>query len=156
MIFERLLDSVRPRSKAGKLSCVSQLRSSAIVFRLTSTVPLLSSYSHDSLPALLLGRTESNNLSNIILESLIEHSIGLVENEVFNASQLRSSAIVFRLTSTVPLLSSYSALPFFAVSATWPESVRRLASTFLTKPVHITVGSDELTANKRITQGMSA
>ncbi|KAI5451324.1 RNA-dependent ATPase [Naganishia albida] len=37
-------------------------------------------------------------------------------------------------------------------SATWPESVRRLASTFLTKPVHITVGSDELTANKRITQ----
>lgn len=43
-------------------------------------------------------------------------------------------------------------LPFI-VSATWPESVRRLASTFLTKPVHITVGSDELTANKRITQG---
>ncbi|KAJ9126018.1 RNA-dependent ATPase [Naganishia onofrii] len=38
-------------------------------------------------------------------------------------------------------------------SATWPESVRRLASTFLTKPMHVTVGSDELTANKRITQG---
>ncbi|KAJ9101231.1 RNA-dependent ATPase [Naganishia friedmannii] len=37
-------------------------------------------------------------------------------------------------------------------SATWPESVRRLASTFLTRPMHVTVGSDELTANKRITQ----
>ncbi|RSH77389.1 RNA-dependent ATPase [Apiotrichum porosum] len=37
-------------------------------------------------------------------------------------------------------------------SATWPESVRRLASTFLTNPVKVTVGSDELSANKRITQ----
>lgn len=39
-----------------------------------------------------------------------------------------------------------------AVSATWPESVRRLASTFLHDPVKITVGSDELSANKRIEQ----
>ena len=39
-----------------------------------------------------------------------------------------------------------------AVSATWPESVRRLASTFLCDPVRITVGSDELSANKRIEQ----
>ncbi|TYJ56811.1 ATP-dependent RNA helicase DBP3 [Cryptococcus floricola] len=37
-------------------------------------------------------------------------------------------------------------------SATWPESVRRLAATFLNKPVRITVGSDELSANKRIEQ----
>lgn len=37
-------------------------------------------------------------------------------------------------------------------SATWPESVRRLASTFLTEPVKVTVGSDELSANKRIEQ----
>ncbi|BEJ17363.1 hypothetical protein CspHIS471_0607640 [Cutaneotrichosporon sp. HIS471] len=37
-------------------------------------------------------------------------------------------------------------------SATWPESVRRLASTFLTNSVKVTVGSDELSANKRITQ----
>ncbi|KAK4683626.1 ATP-dependent RNA helicase DBP3, partial [Tremellales sp. Uapishka_1] len=37
-------------------------------------------------------------------------------------------------------------------SATWPESVRRLAATFLNNPVKITVGSDELTANKRIEQ----
>ncbi|TXT13318.1 hypothetical protein VHUM_00685 [Vanrija humicola] len=37
-------------------------------------------------------------------------------------------------------------------SATWPESVRRLASTFLTKSIKVTVGSDELAANKRITQ----
>jgi hypothetical protein len=41
------------------------------------------------------------------------------------------------------------------VSATWPESVRRLASTFLTEPVKITVGSDELSANKRIQQSES-
>jgi ATP-dependent RNA helicase DBP3 len=38
------------------------------------------------------------------------------------------------------------------VSATWPESVRRLAATFLNDPVRITVGSDELSANKRIEQ----
>lgn len=37
-------------------------------------------------------------------------------------------------------------------SATWPESVRRLASTFLKDPLRITVGSDELSANKRIEQ----
>ncbi|WVN87044.1 ATP-dependent RNA helicase DBP3 [Cryptococcus depauperatus CBS 7841] len=37
-------------------------------------------------------------------------------------------------------------------SATWPESVRRLASSFLNDPVRITVGSDELSANKRIEQ----
>ncbi|EAL20688.1 hypothetical protein CNBE0530 [Cryptococcus deneoformans B-3501A] len=37
-------------------------------------------------------------------------------------------------------------------SATWPESVRRLASTFLNNPLRITVGSDELSANKRIEQ----
>ncbi|EIW72283.1 hypothetical protein TREMEDRAFT_41622 [Tremella mesenterica DSM 1558] len=37
-------------------------------------------------------------------------------------------------------------------SATWPESVRRLASTFLRDPLRITVGSDELSANKRIEQ----
>lgn len=38
------------------------------------------------------------------------------------------------------------------VSATWPESVRRLASTFLKDPIRVTVGSDELSANKRIEQ----
>lgn len=37
-------------------------------------------------------------------------------------------------------------------SATWPESVRRLASTFLRDPVRVTVGSDDLTANSRVEQ----
>jgi ATP-dependent RNA helicase DBP3 len=37
-------------------------------------------------------------------------------------------------------------------SATWPESVRRLASTFQRNVVRITVGSDELTANSRVEQ----
>lgn len=38
------------------------------------------------------------------------------------------------------------------VSATWPESVRRLASTFQRDPVRVTVGSDDLTANSRVEQ----
>ncbi|KAI6153140.1 P-loop containing nucleoside triphosphate hydrolase protein [Pisolithus tinctorius] len=37
-------------------------------------------------------------------------------------------------------------------SATWPEAVRRLASTFLRDPVRVTVGSDDLTANSRVEQ----
>ncbi|KIY45737.1 DEAD-domain-containing protein [Fistulina hepatica ATCC 64428] len=37
-------------------------------------------------------------------------------------------------------------------SATWPESVRRLASTFQKDPVRVTVGSDDLTANSCIEQ----
>ncbi|KAJ7717527.1 P-loop containing nucleoside triphosphate hydrolase protein [Mycena maculata] len=37
-------------------------------------------------------------------------------------------------------------------SATWPDAVRRLASTFQQNPVRVTVGSDDLTANSRVTQ----
>ncbi|KIJ60086.1 hypothetical protein HYDPIDRAFT_32513 [Hydnomerulius pinastri MD-312] len=37
-------------------------------------------------------------------------------------------------------------------SATWPEAVRRLASTFQRDPVRVTVGSDDLTANSRVEQ----
>jgi len=37
-------------------------------------------------------------------------------------------------------------------SATWPKEVRNLAAEFLRDPVHITVGSQDLTANKDITQ----
>lgn len=40
----------------------------------------------------------------------------------------------------------------FTVSATWPEAVRRLASTFQRNPVRVTVGSDDLTANSRVEQ----
>ncbi|KAG6890999.1 hypothetical protein C0992_011276 [Termitomyces sp. T32_za158] len=39
-------------------------------------------------------------------------------------------------------------------SATWPEAVRRLASTFQKTPVRITVGSDDLTANSRVEQSV--
>lgn len=52
--------------------------------------------------------------------------------------------------SCVPALS----LTLFIVSATWPEAVRRLATSFLRDPVRITVGSDELTANSCIAQGV--
>ncbi|KZT68457.1 DEAD-domain-containing protein [Daedalea quercina L-15889] len=37
-------------------------------------------------------------------------------------------------------------------SATWPEAVRRLASSFQRDPVRVTVGSDDLTANSRVEQ----
>ncbi|EIW86256.1 DEAD-domain-containing protein [Coniophora puteana RWD-64-598 SS2] len=39
-------------------------------------------------------------------------------------------------------------------SATWPEAVRRLASTFQRNPVRVTVGSDDLTANSRVEQSL--
>ncbi|KAG6841539.1 hypothetical protein C0991_009904 [Blastosporella zonata] len=39
-------------------------------------------------------------------------------------------------------------------SATWPEAVRRLASTFQKNPVRVTVGSDDLTANSRVEQSV--
>jgi ATP-dependent RNA helicase DBP3 len=34
-------------------------------------------------------------------------------------------------------------------TATWPESVRKLASEFLQRPVRVNVGSKELAANVR-------
>merc|ERR1719187_1346670 len=37
-------------------------------------------------------------------------------------------------------------------SATWPEAIRSLAQEFLTDPVKVTVGSEDLAANKSITQ----
>lgn len=37
-------------------------------------------------------------------------------------------------------------------SATWPEIVRKLASTFMKDPVKVTIGSLELSANVRVTQ----
>ncbi|KAF9457466.1 P-loop containing nucleoside triphosphate hydrolase protein [Collybia nuda] len=39
-------------------------------------------------------------------------------------------------------------------SATWPEAVRRLASTFQQNPTRVTVGSDDLTANSRVEQSV--
>ena len=37
-------------------------------------------------------------------------------------------------------------------TATWPQSIRALAEEFLSDPVRVTVGSQELTANHRVTQ----
>ena len=37
-------------------------------------------------------------------------------------------------------------------SATWPEEIRKLAHEFLGNPLRIVIGSDDLTANKRVTQ----
>lgn len=37
-------------------------------------------------------------------------------------------------------------------SATWPKSVRSLADTFLTNPVRVSIGSDELAINERVDQ----
>jgi ATP-dependent RNA helicase DBP3 len=38
-------------------------------------------------------------------------------------------------------------------SATWPDSIRRLAASFQRDPVRVTVGQDDLTANRRVEQG---
>ena len=37
-------------------------------------------------------------------------------------------------------------------TATWPNAVRKLAEEFVNNPVKVTVGSDVLTANHRVTQ----
>merc|ERR1712059_30131 len=37
-------------------------------------------------------------------------------------------------------------------SATWPDSVRELAQSFLTRPIKVTIGSEDLAAGTRITQ----
>lgn len=37
-------------------------------------------------------------------------------------------------------------------SATWPQSIRNLAITFLKNPIRVTIGSAELAANQKITQ----
>ena len=37
-------------------------------------------------------------------------------------------------------------------TATWPEAVRELAAEFMTDPVRVNIGSDELAANHRVTQ----
>lgn len=40
---------------------------------------------HDGLTTGLSLGTKSNNLANIILETLIEHSVGFIEDQVLNA-----------------------------------------------------------------------
>ena len=37
-------------------------------------------------------------------------------------------------------------------SATWPDSVRELAHSFLNRPIKVTIGSEDLAAGTRITQ----
>ena len=37
-------------------------------------------------------------------------------------------------------------------SATWPPAVRGLAETFMKSPIRVTVGSDELSANRKVSQ----
>ncbi len=41
----------------------------------------------------------------------------------------------------------------YIVSATWPESVKQLANTFLRDPVRIVVGDEGLAVNPRVQQG---
>lgn len=42
---------------------------------------------HQRLSTLFSGRAETNDLSNIVLETLVEHSIGFIEDEVFHANK---------------------------------------------------------------------
>jgi len=43
-------------------------------------------------------------------------------------------------------------LTLIPVSATWPESVRQLANSYMRDPIRIVVGSDDLSANQRVEQ----
>ena len=43
-------------------------------------------------------------------------------------------------------------LTLVPVSATWPESVRQLANSYMRDPVRIVVGRDDLSANQRVEQ----
>lgn len=58
------------------------------------------------------------------------------------------------VSMTLGFLVQLSLTSTRAVSATWPEAVRRLASTFQINPVRVTVGSDDLTANSRVEQSV--
>jgi ATP-dependent RNA helicase DBP3 len=58
------------------------------------------------------------------------------------------------MCTSVSCVPTLLLLTWRIVSATWPEAVRRLATTFLRDPVRITVGSDDLTANSRVAQGV--
>lgn len=37
-------------------------------------------------------------------------------------------------------------------SATWPEAIQKLASQYLKRPVKVSIGTEDLSANKRVTQ----
>mgnify|MGYP006132004605 CR=1 FL=1 len=39
-------------------------------------------------------------------------------------------------------------------SATWPQEIRKLANEFLTDPIRVTIGDDDLTANVRVKQNV--
>ncbi|KAJ1638556.1 P-loop containing nucleoside triphosphate hydrolase protein [Pavlovales sp. CCMP2436] len=52
------------------------------------------------------------------------------------------------VSATAPIAVRQTAM----FTATWPDSVRTLAEDFLTRPVTVTVGSTELTANHRVQQ----
>ncbi|KAI9298058.1 DEAD-domain-containing protein [Neoconidiobolus thromboides FSU 785] len=38
------------------------------------------------------------------------------------------------------------------LSATWPETIRKLANEFLSKPIHVTIGSEDLAVSHNVTQ----
>ena len=58
------------------------------------------------------------------------------------------------MCTSVSCVPALLLLTWSIVSATWPEAVRRLATSFLRDPVRITVGSEELTANSCVAQGV--
>lgn len=62
----------------------------------------------------------------------------------------RQTLMCTRKHSTLALPATTHRL--LLVSATWPDSVRKLASSFQRDPVRVTVGSDDLTANSRVEQ----
>ncbi|KAJ1939556.1 hypothetical protein GGF37_004349, partial [Kickxella alabastrina] len=56
------------------------------------------------------------------------------------------------ISNIISMLRPAEARQTVMFSATWPKSVRTLASTFLRNPVRVSIGSDELAINERVDQ----
>jgi len=86
---------------------------------------------------LLTGYLTDNRVDYLVLDEADRMLDKGFENDIRNI-----------ISSTKPLEMRQTMM----FSATWPEAVRRLASTFQNNPVRVTVGSDDLTASSRVEQ----
>lgn len=104
----------------------------------------------------MLDRGFENDIREIIKQCLPlpKSPLGSIGREG-SAEKPTSRMVSFFLFFRVLVLSSEKLLfhtQTCMFSATWPMSVRKLASDFMCSPIRITVGADELTANARVEQ----
>ncbi|KAG9310321.1 P-loop containing nucleoside triphosphate hydrolase protein [Chiua virens] len=84
-----------------------------------------------------------------MLDKGFENDIRKIISFTMQGSGRQTMMCTYQSITPVSHSNTPATLP---VSATWPESVRRLASTFQRDPVRVTVGSDDLTANSHVEQ----